>query len=167
MTDLSPIDRIGATRAAGRCRADARTAAAPLLTPFLKDTTLDERRIDEIVAQLRQSSRERRRVFANRIFASPGWDMLLDMFVAWRADRPLSVKAACLAAGVPKSTALRYLDQLCDDGIVLKLPHESDHRSFTVSLSAIGLELMLAYLERLGGTIALAAPEAGSIRVAA
>jgi hypothetical protein len=167
MTDLSPIDRLGATRAAGRCRANVRATAAPLLAPFPKDKALDERRIDEIVGQLRQSSRERRRVFSNRIFASPGWDMLLDMFVAWRDDRPLSVKAACLAAGVPKSTALRYLDQLCDDGIVLKLRHKKDHRSFTVSLSATGLELILAYLERLGEPAVLAAPEARSIRAAA
>ena len=93
--------------------------------------------------------RERRRVFRDAVFSNPGWDILLDLFLAGADGHPLTVKAACLAATVSKTTGLRYLRRLDELGLVTRAPHPTDHRSSQMTLTDDGLRHMEAYLARL------------------
>jgi DNA-binding MarR family transcriptional regulator len=92
---------------------------------------------------------QRRRVFRDPVFSNPGWDILLDLFLAAADGRPLSVKAACLAATVSKTTGLRYLRRLDELGLVIRAPHPTDHRSSQMALTDEGLRHMQTYLARL------------------
>lgn len=103
----------------------------------------------EMARLLQRWRHERRRVFRDPIFSNPGWDILLDLFLAGAAGRPRSVKAACLAATVSKTTGLRYLRRLHELGLVTRAPHPTDHRSSQMALTDDGLRHMHAYLARL------------------
>jgi DNA-binding MarR family transcriptional regulator len=102
----------------------------------------------EAARQLWRFRRERRRIFNDAAFANPGWDILLDVYVASADGERLSTKSACLAATVPKSTALRYLTRLCELQLVTRVPHPSDNRTKWIELTAEGLEQMENYLAR-------------------
>ncbi len=47
-----------------------------------------------------------------RLFGEPAWDILLDLFASEAEHIDVSVSSACLAAGVPATTAHRYLIEL-------------------------------------------------------
>jgi DNA-binding MarR family transcriptional regulator len=102
----------------------------------------------EAARQLWLFRRERRRIFNDAAFANPGWDILLDVYLASADGERLSTKSACLAATVPKSTALRYLARLCELQLVTRVPHPSDNRTKWIELTAEGLEQMEMYLAR-------------------
>ena len=104
----------------------------------------------EAARQLWRFRRERRRIFNDAAFANPGWDILLDVYVASADGERLSTKSACLAATVPKSTALRYLTRLCELQLVTRVPHPSDNRTKWIELTPEGLEQMEMYLARTG-----------------
>ncbi|MDE8652259.1 MarR family transcriptional regulator [Novosphingobium album (ex Liu et al. 2023)] len=75
-------------------------------------------------------------------FADPAWDLLLDLYIAWHSGANTSVTAACAAAYVPQSTGLRYLDKLVESGLVTRLRHPRDKRTYSVALTSSGLEAM-------------------------
>jgi DNA-binding MarR family transcriptional regulator len=102
----------------------------------------------EAARQLWSFRRERRRIFNDAAFANPGWDILLDVYLASADGERLSTKSACLAATVPKSTALRYLTRLCELQLVTRVPHPSDNRTKWIELTDQGLEQMEMYLAR-------------------
>jgi hypothetical protein len=43
------------------------------------------------------------------LFGEPAWDILLDLFIAAREGRQVSVESACAHAGVPRDNALRWI----------------------------------------------------------
>lgn len=79
--------------------------------------------------------RRRDRVFPPGLFAEPAWDMLLDMVVAEAEGRRLSVSSACLAAAVPQTTALRWLNYLVESGLLTRGPLGGESRSTIVRLT--------------------------------
>ncbi len=79
--------------------------------------------------------RRRDRVFPPGLFAEPAWDMLLDLLVAEAEDRRLSVSSTCLAAAVPQTTALRWLNYLVETGLLVRVQSGSEGRSTVVRLT--------------------------------
>lgn len=75
--------------------------------------------------------------------------MLLDLYVADRERRRVSIKSVCLAAEVPLTTALRHLGWLTEQELVERLNNPRDARSTHVRLSAKGIAAMTAYLRAL------------------
>ena len=73
------------------------------------------------VATLRALIRARRlreQYFEAELFADPAWDMLLDLTAA-RAERSrVSVTSLCIASGVPPTTALRWIAQMTEAGLL-------------------------------------------------
>ena len=86
----------------------------------------------ELMLRLR---REREEVFGKHLFADPCWDMLLDLYVALRRGRVISVSSLCVAAAVPASTALRWIEILVQQGLVLREPDPKDKRRILVVLT--------------------------------
>lgn len=59
------------------------------------------------------------------------WRILLDL----AANGPCSVTSACIASGSPVTTGLRYLRDLEQAGLTLRLPNPDDRRSDFVHLT--------------------------------
>ena len=86
--------------------------------------------------------RRRDRHLPGDLFGEPTWDILLDLYVATREDRPVPTTSACIGANVPPTTALRWLRILEARGLVEREEDGRDGRRTFVRLSARGLAAM-------------------------
>src|SRR3954447_4045059 len=134
------------------------TGQPPLSAPDAASLTLDVGHappLDPVAVRmaklLQRWRRERRRVFCEADFVNPVWDIWLNLFLGAADGRRLTVKAACLAATVSKTTGLRYLRRLHQLGLVTRSPHPTDHRSAHIELTDEGLRRMQVYLGGLVG----------------
>jgi hypothetical protein len=93
--------------------------------------------------------RLRARHFDGTLFAEPMWDMLLDLYIADREGRRITVKSVCVGADVPATTALRHLGWLHEQGLIERLNHPRDARSVHVRLSSVAITAMENYLAEL------------------
>jgi DNA-binding MarR family transcriptional regulator len=101
----------------------------------------------ELARQIYQARRDRSLLADwQDLFGEPAWDMLLCLLIASHDGRQVTAKQACAAAGVPTSTALRWLHTLGDRGIVDWETDAKDRRRHFVSISAKGLEELNRYL---------------------
>ena len=86
------------------------------------------------------------RYFSDQIFADPAWDILLYLYVGLRSGRRISVSAACTAAAVPTSTALRWVRLLVEKGLALKVPDPTDARRNFLEMRPRAIEALEAFL---------------------
>lgn len=68
--------------------------------------------------------------------------MLLDLYIAHHRDRIVITSGACIAAGVPLTTGLRWIEKLEEAGIIARSPSAADHRLVLISLTPESLEKM-------------------------
>jgi FixJ family two-component response regulator len=109
-----------------------------------------ERRIDAAMLRGLIKARARR----DELFAlegEPSWDMLLDLASAKLTGEELSVTAVCVGSRASMTTALRRLNELVEQGMVLRRRDQSDGRRHIVELSDAGLKRLLDYLDEVGG----------------
>ena len=101
--------------------------------------------------RLYDERRRRAAVFGSDdvLFGEPAWDILLDLFMAWSDRRTVRIGDACIAAAVPKTTALRWLETLTERRLVERTSDRSDARSGIVCLTTRGIEVMTTYLGQL------------------
>lgn len=116
-----------ASLAAGLHEASARITSEALLA-FARETYAIRRRRD--------------RHLPGDLFGEPTWDILLDLYVATRENRPVPTTSACIGANVPPTTALRWLRILEARGMVEREEDSRDGRRTFVRLSARGLAAM-------------------------
>lgn len=80
--------------------------------------------------------RQRRAKFFPTVpFADPAWDLLLDLYFRAAKDEIVTVSNACMAAGVPTTTALRWIDILIDLGLVIREADVADRRRILLTLT--------------------------------
>jgi DNA-binding MarR family transcriptional regulator len=70
----------------------------------------------------------------------PQWRILLDLAV----NGPCVVTSACVASGVPATTALRHIRLLETSELIVSAPADWDRRLRRLSLSDKGAELLLS-----------------------
>jgi Fic family protein len=92
----------------------------------------------EAARQLYRSRRLRDRIFGTELFGDPAWDILLDLFIARREGRRVTISSACAAAAAPNSTAARHIAHLVQKRLVVRVSREEDARSSYLELSAAG-----------------------------
>lgn len=109
---------------------------------------------EEVLKLLIAIRRARFRQFETDLFANPGWDMLLDLMSARLAGRPVPVSSACVAAGVPATTALRLVSSLVQAGLVSRRPDPTDGRRVLVDLTDVGQQHMDLFLRSVGRLVA-------------
>ena len=83
------------------------------------------------------------------IFGEPGWDILLEIYLADTVGRAMCVGTACLAAEVAQTTGLRWLAKLEKIGLVLRQDDPTDGRRGLVMLTPRGRAEMDRYLARI------------------
>jgi len=109
-----------------------------------------EQRIDPQVLLRRaimiiRARRKRIELFGASMFREPAWDMLLALFVASEGRR-LTIGRLTAVVGAPMTTALRWIQYLIDQGLVIRELHPTDARAVFVELSESGKSLIELYL---------------------
>lgn len=82
----------------------------------------------DIVRKLIRAEQSRSRVVGGKLLGDPAWNILLDLLLASIEGRPVAVSSACIVAGVATTTALRLVNKMVGDDVLLRMPDESDGR---------------------------------------
>lgn len=92
--------------------------------------------------------RDREQMFGNSdLFADPAWDILIDLFIAREEGNQISVSSACIAAAVPGTTALRWINVLESKGHVIRFNDPHDARRVYLTLSPTTAEIVRTYFD--------------------
>jgi len=103
----------------------------------------------EIATTLRRiigSRALRGRHFPADLFADPAWEVLLDLTRAELEGQQVSVSSVCIAASVPMSTALRWVRQMTDAGLLRRWTDPRDRRRDLIALTPATSASMKDYL---------------------
>lgn len=90
----------------------------------------------------------RRQFFDSTLFADPAWDVLLELYALECEGHRISVSKLSVAAGVPCTTTLRWIEKLESESLVVRSADPLDGRRVWIGLSDLGLEAMGAYIEK-------------------
>ncbi len=129
-------------------RSNARSVAAGPRRPSAGDDPLAE------AARAMYRSRRRRSRHFDAFsdgFGEPMWDIMLDLFVAGREGRLVSISSATIAAEVPPTTALRWLKGMEQDGMIERRDDPHDGRRTYVQLTAHVEIAMERYIKDVAG----------------
>lgn len=153
--------RAGGASSAGSAQGGSAPAGAGAVTPDLSQDSVfaptdvprggkpalpDPRLVRRIIRQ-RQL---RARFFDGALFADPAWDMLLDLAAARAEHLRVSVSSLCIASNVPPTTALRWIGQLSESGLIERQDDVTDRRRAFIALSDAGSDAMARYFAELG-----------------
>lgn len=89
----------------------------------------------EVAGHMLATRRRRDEVFGSDLFGEPAWDIMLDLFVAEAKGRRVSVSSACIAASVPPTTALRWIGNLQERGVIARRQDAFDARRTWLTLT--------------------------------
>ena len=131
-------------REGGPAAEDGSARLVRAMRPALPDPRLIRRIIRQ--RQLRA------RFFDGDLFADPAWDILLDLTAARAEHLRVSVTSLCIASGVPPTTALRWIGQMTDTGLLLRVDDEADRRRAFIALSDKSADAMARYFHELGAS---------------
>lgn len=106
----------------------------------------DPRLVRRIIHQRQQ----RARFFDGGLFADPAWDILLDLTAARAEHVRVSVTSLCIASGVPPTTALRWIAQMVETGLLERQEDTGDRRRAFIALSDRGADAMARYFAAIG-----------------
>lgn len=96
--------------------------------------------------------RMRDRFFDPALFADPGWDILLDLYAAQDEGKAVSVSSLCIAAAVPPTTALRWITNMTEAGLLIRVQDPGDARRVFIELSSDTRRQLEAYFEATSAT---------------
>jgi len=120
-----------------------RVAARARGTPWMEREPLS---LGEVAKLLYEERRRRDRHFPGDYFSDAAWDIFLDLYIAEREERPVSVSSLCIAACVPPTTGLRWIKLLTDEGRLVRIADPNDGRRVYVRLSPEMSESLTLYL---------------------
>ena len=92
----------------------------------------------------------RARFFDSELFADPAWDMLLDLTAARAEHTRVSVTSLCIASQVPPTTALRWISQMTEAGMLERVEDDLDRRRAFVALTDSTADAMARYFQEIG-----------------
>ena len=106
------------------------------------------------VAKFLINSRNLRSEFLNdSFFGEPAWGILLNLYLSHVEDRPMRITSLCISSGVPPTTALRWIGQMTEAGILNRTVDKLDPRATYIFLSDDALGGMYNYLKSVGRLI--------------
>lgn len=105
-----------------------------------------------LIRRILRQRQLRTRFFENDLFSDPAWDMLLDLTAARAEHLRVSVTSLCIASAVPPTTALRWITQMTEMGLMERLNDETDRRRAFIALTDKAADAMARYFAELGGS---------------
>ncbi len=103
-----------------------------------------------LIRQIIRQRQLRARFFDGDLFADPAWDMLLDLTAARAEHSRVSVTSLCIASGVPPTTALRWIGQMTDAGLLERIEDETDRRRAFITLTDKAADTMARFFADIG-----------------
>lgn len=103
----------------------------PAPAPPSPDKTISAGTLRAII----RARRLRDQFFDAGLFADPAWDILLDLTAARKERQEVPVSSLCIAAAVPPTTALRWINTLTERGMLLRRADPLDGRRVFIGLS--------------------------------
>ena len=100
---------------------------------------------ERCVREIIRARANRAKCFRGDLFADPAWDMLLELYTAELGAKQISVSSLCIAASVPTTTALRWINVLEREGLISRRSDPKDGRRTFVHLSPAGVAGMDAF----------------------
>ena len=91
--------------------------------------------------------RRRTELFDSSFFGEAAWDILLDLFVSKHSKQLVNVSSACIAADVPATTALRWIDVLLRQGMIHKVDNPNDNRQTYLAITDMAETKVNQYLQ--------------------
>lgn len=88
-----------------------------------------------LVKKLIRAEYARARAIGGKILGDPAWNILLDLLLASLEGRRVAVSSACIVAGVATTTALRLVNRMVDDGVLIRLPDDNDGRRHFLAIA--------------------------------
>lgn len=139
---------------------DFRSANAQPLAfskPIVSDASRPNLPDPKLVRSVIAGRQARARFFDAELFSDPAWDMLLDLTAAHAENAKVSVTSLCIAANVPATTALRWLKQMVESGLFVRVADPDDRRRAFIELSESSQIAMSRYFEYVETPLARAA----------
>lgn len=99
------------------------------------DSKLSDKEMSATLRAIISARSLRNRFFAGDLFADPAWDILLDLTRAKLDNQDVSVSSVCIAASVPMSTALRWVRQMTENGMLRRWTDPKDRRRDLIALT--------------------------------
>jgi len=103
-----------------------------------------------LVRRIIRQRQLRARFFDGELFADPAWDILLDLTAARVEHNRVSVTSLCIASGVPPTTALRWISQMTEAGLLERVEDETDRRRAFIALTDKASDAMGRYFAEIG-----------------
>ena len=103
-----------------------------------------------VLRRLIKARQMRLRYFDGSLFADPAWDILLDLAAARAERQQVSVTSLCIAAGVPATTALRWIGQMVEASLLVRLSDPHDRRRAYIALADSTADAMARYCAEVG-----------------
>ena len=110
------------------------------------DLLLDNEKAIAGLRRLIQARGLRQRFFQEARFGEPAWDIILDLSLAWFEGKSVSVSSLCIAAGVPMSTAMRWINEMIEAGLIERWVDPTDGRRNLVQIAPQTRKAILRYL---------------------
>lgn len=98
----------------------------------------------------------RARFFDADLFSDPAWNMLLDLAAARVEQKRVSVTSLCIASGAPPTTALRWIGQMVEAGLFVRVCDDSDRRRAFIELTERAVDALACYFSEV--SLAMPAP---------
>lgn len=114
--------------------------------PSQEDNSPTRISAQQVRAVLR-ARRLRDQILSPDLFADPAWDILLDLMASYLEGAKVSVSSLCIAAAVPPTTALRWIRQLTDSGLLERHADPADGRRIFIALSNEGVTAVTRWFE--------------------
>lgn len=129
--DIRIVDHIIVTRSGVR-RIGAAAASAPRARQAegsaLRSRGAADVALENAKSTLRRSILRKQLLGIPDLLGDPAWEMLVDLFIHERENRPLSITSFCTTPSIPLSSALRLCQKLCEAGVISRVPDLFDGR---------------------------------------
>lgn len=120
------------------------------LQPSLPSKSNDgPERLASFAKRLHLLREQRRRHLDADLLGEPMWDILLDLYAQEGAGREVSVTSCCLAAGVPATTALRWIGVLENRDLIARRNDHNDGRRHHLYLTTKGRTVLESVLREM------------------
>jgi len=138
------VNRIAATL--------ARLSSGPAVPPIHPTSAISDAAVAPVAPEtIRAVIRALGQRLGTELYATPAWDMLLDLLQAEVSHMRLPVSSLCIAAAVPATTALRWLKTMVDQGLFVRRADPHDGRRVFVELApetSVAMHRYFAEVER-------------------
>jgi DNA-binding MarR family transcriptional regulator len=107
---------------------------------------LEEQQLLERAEEILRVRRARGQVLGHAMLKDPAFDLFLALYVLSAKQASVSLSGLAKAAGIPGTSAWRWLAYLVDKGFVTRCPSATDRRALSASLTDTGRAVFNEFL---------------------